>query len=48
MSFARECVKWLVPLFYALVIMDMAGRDEVLDAAADAFAYLITPEGQPA
>jgi hypothetical protein len=41
MSVARDGVKWLVPLFYALVLMDVADQEEMLDAISDAFAWIL-------
>lgn len=41
MSVARDGVKWLAPLFYALVLLHVAQRDEVLDAAANTFAFVL-------
>lgn len=38
---ARDCVKWFVPLLYGLVMMHEAEREEVLDAAADTFAFVL-------
>jgi hypothetical protein len=45
MSVARESVKWLVPLFYALTLMDVADQEEVLDAAGAAFSVMLPVVG---
>lgn len=41
LDLARDGIKWLIPLFYAVVLMDAADADAVLDAMADAFAVIL-------
>jgi O-Antigen ligase len=41
MNAARDSLRWLAPLFYAMILIDVADADEVLDAAADAFAIML-------
>jgi hypothetical protein len=41
LDLARDGIKWLIPLFYGVVLMNRADADEVLDGLADAFCIIL-------
>ncbi|HTJ01635.1 MAG TPA: O-antigen ligase domain-containing protein [Methylovirgula sp.] len=45
LDLARDGIKWLIPLFYGVVLMNSADADEVLDGLADAFCIILPIAG---
>lgn len=41
MDLARDGVKWLAPVLYAMVLIDSADAEEVLDRIADLFVFVL-------
>jgi hypothetical protein len=41
MNLARDGAKWLAPLLYALVMIEVGEAGEALDSAADAFVFIL-------